>query len=87
MFSGGLLADRIGEQLAGAAARLGGLLLALGLLHAATFVALPLVALKDAATRVGKRLPLWVILLLVLTGAAALVALQMGIGLGLSGAD
>lgn len=78
------LDDRLGGQLANAAARIGGLLLTLGILHAATFVALPLVALVDAATRVGKRLPLWVTLLLVLTGVGALVALQLGLGFGLS---
>ncbi len=48
--------------------RVGGLLLIMGLLHAATIVTLPLVALVSNSTRVGRQLPRWVVVLLVLGG-------------------
>jgi hypothetical protein len=49
-----------GEQLAGSVARIAGLLLLMGVLHAATFMALPLLALVANTTRTGRRLPGWV---------------------------
>lgn len=69
--SAGLLADQVGD----AVVRIGGLLLIMGLLHAATMMALPLVALVDNSTRTGRPLPRWVVALLAVAGAgiAALV--------------
>ena len=64
--------------------RVGGLVLAMGLLHAATIVTLPLIALVSNSTRVGRRLPRWVVVLLVLMGLGvgfvAFWALVGGIG-------
>jgi hypothetical protein len=48
--------DLLAGQLAEAAARLGGLLLVLGILHAGALAALPIVALVDNSTRTGTRL-------------------------------
>jgi hypothetical protein len=50
----------LGEQLSGSVARIGGLLLLMGVLHAATFMALPILALVTNTTRTGRRLPGWV---------------------------
>ena len=50
----------LGEQLGSSLARIAGLLLLMGLLHAATFMALPLLALVANTTRTGRRLPGWV---------------------------
>jgi hypothetical protein len=64
--------------------RIGGLVLSMGLLHAATIVTLPLIALVSNSTRVGRRLPRWVVVLLVLMGLGvgfvAFWALVGGIG-------
>lgn len=49
----------LGQQLEEAAIRFGGLLLAMGILHAATLVVLPLVALVHNSTRRGRALPGW----------------------------
>ena len=49
----------LGQQLQEAAIRFGGLLLAMGILHAATLVVLPLVALVHNSTRRGRALPGW----------------------------
>jgi hypothetical protein len=54
----------LGEQLASSLARVAGLLLLMGVLHAATFMALPIVALVANTTRTGRRLPGWVAWLL-----------------------
>ncbi len=62
--------SRLADQLAGAAERIGGLLLALGVLHAATLFLLPLIALIDNSTRRSRPLARWVILLVVLIGVA-----------------
>lgn len=59
----------IDEQLADAALRIGGLLLLMGVLHALTLMALPIVALVDNSTRRGARLPRW----FVIAGAVFLV--------------
>jgi hypothetical protein len=48
--------------------RVGGLLLIMGLLHAATIMTLPFIALVSNSTRVGRKLPRWVVVLLVLAG-------------------
>lgn len=62
--------DRLADQLAGAAERIAGLLLALGVLHAATLVLLPLIALVNNSTSRSRPLARWVILLVVLIGVA-----------------
>lgn len=61
----GLLANQIGD----AVGRIGGLLLLMGLLHAATMMAIPMVALVDNATRAGRALPRWIVVVLAVVGA------------------
>ena len=77
----GLLADQLGD----ASVRIGGLLLALGVLHATTLFVLPLIAFVDNATRTGRSLPRWTILLLILIAAGTALVLQMAVGVGMSG--
>jgi hypothetical protein len=60
----------VAEQVEAVLQRVGGLLLIVGLLHAATITTLPLIALVSNSTRVGKQLPRWVVWLLVLLGIA-----------------
>lgn len=60
----------VAEQVEDMLQRVGGLLLTMGLLHAATIMALPLVALVSNSTRVGRKLPRWVVVILVLAGIA-----------------
>jgi hypothetical protein len=77
--------DTLGRQLGGAAERIGGLLLTMGLLHAATFIALPMVALIDNSTRAARPLPRWFVLLCVaiaVTGAPLLVPMLIGLIVG-----
>jgi len=74
-------------QIGDACIRLGGLVLMMGVLHAATIVVLPIVALISNSTRVGRALPRWLVILLVLaTVPIALQALLALIGL-LAGAS
>jgi hypothetical protein len=61
-------------QIEDACIRLGGLILVMGLLHAVTIVVLPVVALVSNSTRVGKALPRWLVVLLVI--ASVPIALQ-----------
>lgn len=75
--STGFLAD----QLADFAQRVGGLILVLGVLHAVTLVVLPLIALVHNSTRLGRKLPRWITVLLVLMGLGVLVQLPNLIGL------
>ena len=77
----GLLADQLGD----ASIRIGGLLLSLGLLHAMTLFVLPLIAFVDNATRVGKPLPKWIILLLILLATQVAPVVPMAIAIGMSG--
>ena len=79
--SGGLLAEQLGD----ASVRIGGLLLALGALHATTLFVLPTIAFVDNATRAGKPLPRWIVLLLVVLAFGVAFVLQMAIGVGMSG--
>lgn len=77
----------VGDQIEEAMARIGGLLLIMGLLHAATLMAMPMIGLVFNSTRTGRKLPRWVTVLLVLAGIA--VAWQgfgvvLAIGAGLS---
>lgn len=75
-----------GDQLEEVAIRIGGLLLIMGLLHAATLMVLPLIGLVYNSNRTGRRLPRWIAVGLVLGGVAAAVAvLPMLVGLLLSG--
>ena len=46
--------------------RVGGLVLTMGVLHAATIIVLPVVALVSNSTRVGRALPRWLVVVLVL---------------------
>lgn len=82
-FTDGLLDNRLPEQIADAAFRIGGLILALGLLHAATLFLMPVVALIDNSTRRSVPLPRWVILLLVLVVLGMVPLIQGMIGLAL----
>lgn len=54
------------QQISDLCWRVGGLLLTMGLLHAATIVTLPVVALVSNSTRVGRALPRWLVVVLVL---------------------
>lgn len=49
----------LADQIADASIRLGGLLLLIGVLHAITLLALPLLALVNNSTRQGRALPRW----------------------------
>jgi hypothetical protein len=72
-------------QLSDAAQRLGGLLLIMGLLHGATLVALPIVALIDTSTRRRRPLPRWFVWLcvaLTISGAPLLVPMLIGLVIG-----
>ncbi len=84
-FRFGTFDGRLAEQLGDASIRIGGLLLALGVLHATTLFVLPLIAFVDNATRTGKPLPRWILLLLILIAVAVAQFLPMAIGLGMSG--
>lgn len=62
------------DQIGDACIRLGGLVLVMGILHAVTIIVLPVVALISNSTRVGRALPRWLVVLLVL--AIIPIALQ-----------
>lgn len=83
-FDDGVRADLLAEQLGGASIRIGGLLLTLGLLHATTFVLLPLLALIDNSTRAGRAVPRWVLLVLLVVVLAAAPVAQAAIGIALN---
>jgi len=69
-------------QIEDASIRLGGLVLVMGLLHAVTIIVLPIVALISNSTRVGRALPRWlVVLLLIASVPIALQALMALVGL------
>ena len=71
----------VGEQVEDLCVRVGGLLLTMGLLHAATIMALPLIALVSNSTRAGRKLPRWVVALLALMGVAVgLIGVQVLVG-------
>jgi hypothetical protein len=73
------------DQIQDASIRLGGLVLVMGLLHAVTIIVLPVVALISNSTRVGRALPRWLIIILVI--AVIPILLQMFLVLvGLIGA-
>lgn len=60
----------VAEQVRNALARVGGLVLMMGLLHAVTIMALPVIALISNSTRVGRQLPRWLHLIIALAGIA-----------------
>lgn len=72
----------LGEQLEEAGARVGGLLLIMGVLHAITLATVPLMALVVNATRSGRKVPRWIWLLLLVGAAAALVLAVLVAGSG-----
>ena len=69
------LAVDIGDQLEDALFRVAGLLLAMGVLHALTLAALPVVALVFNSTRAGTKLPRWLVVILIVVGV--LLAVQV----------
>ena len=71
----------VAEQVENLFARVGGLVLTMGLLHAATIMTLPMVALVSNSTRVGRKLPRWIIAILVIVGlGVGLLGLQALVG-------
>lgn len=76
----------IARQLEDLGWRVGGLVLTMGLLHAATIMTLPVVALIANATRRGRPLPRWLtVVLFIGTGVAGLLALWTIAGLVIGG--
>ncbi len=69
------LAVDIGDQLEDALFRVAGLLLAMGVLHALTLAALPVVALVFNSARAGAKLPRWLVVILMVVGV--LLAIQV----------
>jgi hypothetical protein len=68
--------------------RVGGLVLTMGLLHAATIMTLPVVALVSNSTRVGRALPRWLVIVLVLVGGVlGLFALWATVGFIIGGIE
>lgn len=81
-------ADYFPDQIRFTAMRIGGLVLVMGLLHAVTIIVLPVVALVSNSTRVGRPLPKWLVVLLVLAGVGVgfvLVNALVGGLVGLTG--
>ena len=79
------LRGRVGEQLQEALVRVADLLLTMGLLHAVTFMALPLVALVFNTTRTNEKMPRWVVWLLVASAAIVpFIAMALGGVIGTS---
>jgi hypothetical protein len=79
--------ELVAEQVQAAGERLGGLLLVMGLLHAVTIMVLPVVALVSNSTRVGRALPKWLVVILVLVaivvGGQLLISL-LGVLVGMA---
>ncbi|MGI9645587.1 MAG: hypothetical protein ACR2O6_09795 [Ilumatobacteraceae bacterium] len=79
----------VASQVQSAAQRIGGLVLVMGLLHAVTITVLPVVALVSNSTRLGRPLPRWLVVLLVIAGAGigfVLANALIGALVGLAGA-
>lgn len=78
-----------GDQLRTGLARIGGLLVLMGVMHGAMFIVLPLVGLVFTATWHGRPLPRWINAVLILGGAAAAGAVLIGalvvLGIGAGG--
>jgi hypothetical protein len=76
----------VAEQVEDLCWRVGGLVLTMGLLHAATIMVLPVVALVSNSTRVGRALPRWlVITLVVVASVVGLFSLWAMVGLSVAG--
>jgi hypothetical protein len=76
----------VAQQVGDLCWRVGGLVLTMGLMHAATIMTLPIVALVSNSTRVDRRLPRWLtVALVVVGGLLALVSLWMIVGLSVAG--
>ena len=76
----------VAEQLEDLGVRIGGLVLTMGLLHAATIMTLPVVALIANSTRRGRPLPRWLSVVVYLgSGLAGLLALWMIAGVVIGG--
>lgn len=76
----------VAQQIGDLCWRVGGLVLTMGLLHAATIMVLPVVALVSNSTRVGRALPRWLVILLVLGGGVlGLFALWLTVGFAVAG--
>ena len=78
----------VGSQVQSAAQRIGGLVLVMGILHAVTITVLPVVALVSNSTRLGRPLPKWLVVLLVLAGVGVgfvLVNALIGALVGMAG--
>lgn len=86
-FGDGLLDDRLAEQMSSASMRVAGLIVGLGILHAVTFFVLPLLAFIDNNTRLGRPLPRWVLLLLILIAVQVLPLLPLLLGIAVGGFD
>jgi hypothetical protein len=79
----------LGAQVQAAAQRIGGLILVIGILHAVTITVLPVVALVSNSTRLGRPLPKWLVVVLVLGGVGVGVLLLnalIGALVGMAGA-
>ena len=78
-----LVADPACQTLAGqlqvAATRIGGLLLTMGVLHGATIVVLPVLALVSNSTKAGRALPKWITVALVVGLVLVVLLLLQGI--------
>jgi hypothetical protein len=71
-------------QIEDACIRLGGLVLVMGILHAVTIIVLPVVALVSNSTRVGRALPRWLVVILVIASVPILLQTLLAL-LGLLG--
>lgn len=81
-------ADYFPDQMKFTAIRVGGLVLVMGLLHAVTIMVLPVVALVFNSTRLGRPLPRWLVVVLVLAGVGVgfvFVNALLGALIGLAG--
>lgn len=83
-FDDGPNATLLAEQISMATARIGGLLLVMGMLHASTFVLLPFVALIDNSTRFNRKLPRWMFWFGVFVAVQVLPVVPVLIAIGLS---
>jgi hypothetical protein len=85
-----LLADpscvALGDQLQVAAVRIGGVLVAMGVLHAVTIMVLPFLALISNSTRTGRALPKWLAVILVVGAVWLGIQLLLGIVAAILGA-
>lgn len=85
-FDFGAAATVVADQVEDLSWRVGGLLLSIGLLHASTIMALPVVALVSNSTRVDRELPRWLVFVLVLVGCVlGLFIFRAVVGLSIAG--